>query len=80
VPATFQRLMDKVVDGVDWHLKSDYLDDLMIGLLLFEEHIDNFSQIFERFSQYSFSAKLSKCNFFKKKASVFRTQGIYREH
>jgi hypothetical protein len=58
--------MDEIVDGVDWHLGSDYLDDLMIGLLLFEEHIDNFFQIFEHLSQYSFSTKLSKCNFFRK--------------
>jgi hypothetical protein len=28
-PATFQRLMDEVIDGVNWCLGSNYLDDLM---------------------------------------------------
>jgi hypothetical protein len=80
VLATFQKLMDEIVDEINWCLKSNYLDDLIIESLLFEEYIDNFFQIFECFNQYSFSTKLSKCNFFKKKASIFRIQGICREY
>jgi hypothetical protein len=51
VPATFQRLIDEIVDRINWKLRSNYLDDFMIGLLSFEEHIDNFSQVFECLSQ-----------------------------
>jgi hypothetical protein len=59
--------MDKVVEGIDWQVDSNYLDDLMIGLLSFENHINHLKQVFQRLSLFSFSAKLSKCHFFKQR-------------
>jgi hypothetical protein len=66
-PATFQRMMDEVVADMDWRVGSDYLDDLLVGSLSFEEHLRDLEKVFQRLSQYGLSAKLSKCRFFKTK-------------
>jgi hypothetical protein len=64
-PATFQRMMNKIVERIDWQVGSNYLDDLMIGLLSFKDHINHLEQVFQQLSLFGLSAKLSKCHFFK---------------
>ena len=66
-PATFQRLMDEVIADMDWRVGSDYIDDLIIGSLTFEEHCGDLIKVLERLSLYGLTVKLSKCHFFKQK-------------
>jgi hypothetical protein len=44
--ATFQRMIDKVVERIDWQVGSNYLNNLMIGLLSFENYINHLDKCF----------------------------------
>ena len=44
VPATFQRLMDLVLAGVQWSQCLVYLDDVIVIGKSFEEHLQNLMQ------------------------------------
>ena len=58
--------MDEVLEGVDWGVGHDYLDDVIVGSTGFEQHLQELQNIFDRLDQYGLSMKLSKCSFFKK--------------
>lgn len=62
-PATFQRLMQKVLSGV----KSCevYLDDVVVYSDSWEEHIKTLREIFARLSEASLTINLAKCEFCK---------------
>ena len=65
-PATFQRLMDLVLAGVQWSECLVYLDDVIMLGRTFEEHLCNIRSVFERFRQSGLRLKLSKCHFFQR--------------
>ena len=44
-PATFQRLIDRVIHGLDF--AAAYLDDLMIFSKLWEEHLTHIPMVLE---------------------------------
>ena len=65
-PATFQRLMDAVLAGLQCSNCLVYLDDVVIAGRSFEEHLRNLSKVFDRLrnaglklhpSKYSFCCK-----------------------
>ena len=64
-PATFQRLMDLVLAGLQWSECLVYLDDVIVLGRSFEEHLCSIRSIFERFRQSGLRLKLSKCHFFQ---------------
>ena len=47
-PATFQRLMDLVLSGLQWSNCLVYIDDIMIMGKTFQEHLKNMEQVFAR--------------------------------
>ena len=47
-PATFQRLMNILLAGIQWHSCLVYLDDIIVLGRSFEEHIQNLAQVFQR--------------------------------
>ena len=57
-PATFERLMDQVLQGLRWSRFLVYLDD--IG-----DALDNHTSIFERLRTYGLQLKSSKCHLFQ---------------
>ena len=66
-PATFQRMMDEVCEGLEWRVGSDYIDDIIIGSLTFEEHLHDLQQLFDRLEKFGLTMKLQKCKFCRKK-------------
>ena len=58
-PATFQRLIDQVIHGVDF--AAAYLDDLIVFCSTFEEHITHIRTIFERLRKAGLTVKAKKC-------------------
>ena len=50
-PATFQRLMDLVLAGLQWPHCLVYLDDVIILGATFQEHLANLQSVFERLRQ-----------------------------
>ncbi|KAH7711823.1 gag-pol polyprotein [Aphelenchoides avenae] len=58
-PGIFQSVMDKMLAGIP--LARGYLEDVIVGGLRLEEHIDALFQVFERFASYGFHLNLEKC-------------------
>ena len=66
-PATFQRLMDVVLAGVQWSSCLVYLDDIIIMGRSFDEHLDNLSMVLSRLQAAGLTLNPDKCRFFQKK-------------
>ena len=47
-PATFSRLMDRVLAGLHWETCLFYLDDIIVFSSTWEEHLARLRQVFER--------------------------------
>ena len=66
-PATFQRLMDSVLAGLQWKSCLVYLDDIIICGKTFEEHLFNLRAVFECLKQAGLKLQPTKCAFARKK-------------
>ena len=64
-PATFQRLMDLVLSGLQWSHCLVYLDDVIVLGRSFKEHLAHLQSVFQRFREAGLKLKLSKCSFCK---------------
>ena len=62
-PATFQRLMDLVLAGLQWSCCLVYIDDVIILGRSFSEHLRNLQAVFERIQSAGLKLKPSKCSF-----------------
>ena len=68
-PATFQRLMDSVLAGLQWSSCLVYLDDIIIMGRSFEEHLRNLQQVMERLKQAGLKLQPKKCQFLQHKVN-----------
>ena len=64
-PATFQRLMDLVLAGLQWSECLVYLDDVIVLGRTFEEHLCHLQSVFQRLRESGLRLKPSKCFFFR---------------
>ena len=64
-PATFQRLMYKVLGGLLWTNSMAYLDDIVVFSESFEEHLVDLAAVFERIRSAKLKIKPPKCSFAK---------------
>ena len=64
-PATFQRVMNLVLAGLQWSSCLVYLDDIIILGRNFEEHLKQIRAVLERLRMAGLKLKPAKCNFFK---------------
>jgi hypothetical protein len=62
-PATFQRLMDEVLQGILWDFVVVYLDDLNIYSRNFDEHLSHLRDVFDRLRQAGLKLNPEKCKF-----------------
>ncbi len=62
-PATFQRLMDRVLGDLLWHGAMVYLDDIIVYSNTWEEHILLLDEIFTRLRAAGLKASQGKCEF-----------------
>jgi hypothetical protein len=65
-PATFQRLMDMVLSGLQWTHCLVYLDDVIVFSCDFTSHLDKLHQVFLRLQKAGLKVKPTKCVFFQK--------------
>lgn len=56
-PATFQRLMDAVLAGLQWSSCLVYIDDLVIPGKTFLEHLRHLRQVFQRLREAGLKLK-----------------------
>ena len=68
-PATFSRLMDRVLAGLHWETCLFYLDDIIVFAPTWEEHLDGLRQVFERLRHAKLKLGAKKCTFAAKEAS-----------
>ena len=64
-PATLERLMDRVLQGLRWSRCLVYLDDIISFGSIFRDVLDNLTLIFERLRSYGLQLKSTKCHLFQ---------------
>lgn len=64
-PATFQRLMDAILQGLNWQCCLVYLDDVIIYSKDINEHGKHLEQVFAALSKANLRLNAAKCNFAK---------------
>ena len=68
-PATFSRLMDRVLAGLHWETCLFYLDDIIVFSSTWEEHLARLRQVFERLRHANLKLGAEKCTFAAKEVS-----------
>ncbi|MCG8109893.1 MAG: hypothetical protein JAZ10_03920, partial [Candidatus Thiodiazotropha endolucinida] len=68
-PATFQRLIERTLAGLQWYIVVLYLDDIIVFSKTFDGHIDHLKQVFARLTEAGLKLKAKKCIFFKHETS-----------
>ena len=66
-PATFQRLMNKILKPVLYQSALVYLDDIIVFSKTIIEHIKALQTIFSLLAEAGLKLKMKKCEFFKNK-------------
>ena len=61
-PATFQRMMDKLVKGLEEYM-GVYIDDIVIYLKSWKEHLQHVRQVLQQLKENNLTAKPVKCQF-----------------
>ena len=64
--ATFQRLMDLVLRGLNLEICLVYLDDIVVFGTTPEEHLERLTKVLERLRQANLKLKPSKCKLMQK--------------
>jgi hypothetical protein len=65
-PATFQRLMDVTLAGLNFEICLVYLDDIMVFSQNIESHLERLAALLERLSRANLKLKPSKCHFLRR--------------
>ena len=60
-PATFQRLMELVLAGLQWTTCLVYLDDVIVTGKTFEEHLDHLGGVLQRIRDANLKLQPTKC-------------------
>ena len=65
-PATFQRVMDVAMAGLNYEICLVYLDDIVLFSKTVEEHLERLKLILDRLRKANLKLKPSKCHLLKK--------------
>lgn len=65
-PATFQRLMDVVLTGLQWSTCLVYIDDVVIMGKTFEEHLQHLRKVLQRLKDRGLMLQPVKCHLCRK--------------
>ena len=68
-PATFQRLMEKVLRGLQWKVLALYLDDVIVFAKTEREQIRRLELVLGRLRQAGLKLKPRKCQFMRKEVA-----------
>ena len=68
-PATFSRLMDRVLAGLHWEKCLFYLDHIIVFSSTWEEHLARLRQVFEQLRHAKLKLGADKCTFAAKEVS-----------
>ena len=83
-PATFQRVAEKALEGLQWKITVLYLDDIIVYSRDFESHIRNLELVLDRMIAVGLKLKPSKCLFFRTETNflghVISKDGVKTDH
>ena len=65
-PATFERLMEIVLAGLNWQICLIYLDDIIVHGKTFAGMLENLDTVLRKLQEAGLKHKPSKCRLFKK--------------
>ena len=65
-PATFQRLMESVLQGLHWKTLLLYLDGVIVMAPTFEQHMERLEEVLLRLRKAGLKLKPSKCDMLQK--------------
>ena len=68
-PATFERLMESILQGLQWDICLVYLDDIIVTGKTFDEMLDNLTRVFNRLQAANLKLKAKKCCLFAKEVT-----------
>ena len=68
-PATFQRLMERVLHGLHWKTLLLYLDDVIVIGDNFNNHLSHLEEVLARFKLAGLKLKPAKCHLFQTKVT-----------
>ncbi|GFW22784.1 retrovirus-related Pol polyprotein from transposon 412 [Trichonephila clavipes] len=63
--ATFERLMETVLGGLSYEACLVYLDDIIIVVRSFEEHLKNIRRVLQKLKEANLKSSPSKCHLFR---------------
>ena len=66
-PATYSRVIDLILKGINWKTALAFLDDIVILGQDFNAHLSNLKEALARFRRYRIKLKPKKCLFFQRK-------------
>ena len=66
-PATFERLMERVLQGLQWTIAVLYIDDVIVFSDTIESHLDRLGQVMDRLLKAGLKLKPSKCQLLRHK-------------
>ncbi|UYV82760.1 hypothetical protein LAZ67_22000761 [Cordylochernes scorpioides] len=80
-PATFERMMDKILKGLKWTMALCYIDDIVVYSKSFNEHLHRLEIILQCLDKAELRLNPKKCLFGTKRIRVFGhlvdSKGIY---
>ena len=66
-PATFERLMERVLSGLPWEVCLLYLDDIIVHAKTFKAELERLRSVFTRLREAGLKLSPKKCHLFKKR-------------
>ena len=82
-PGSFERLMEKVLQGLQWETLLIYLDDVIVFSTNLDQHMERLDEVFRRIKEAKLKLKMKKCHFFKKEVSflghVVDEEGVHTD-
>ena len=64
-PATFERMMERVLSGLYWETCLIYIDDVIVFSKTFDEHIVRLHQVLSRLKEANLKLSPAKCKLFR---------------
>ena len=64
-PATYTRVVNLILRGLNWNVVLAFLDDILVLGKNFEDHLSNLRKVLVRFREYKLKLKPSKCELFQ---------------
>lgn len=67
----FQRIIERILSGLQWNVVVFYLDDIIVYGKSFDEYLENLKKVLNRLDGVNLRFKVKKCLFFKKEVLFF---------